>query len=352
MFSKKLNILNVEKKKLNIFLSSINEKSFRSSQIMKWIYQIFLKNFDKMSNLPLKLRENLKKFFFIKTPKVLKKLISSDGTIKFLMKLEDNQIIEAVYIPKKKKSTLCISSQVGCMVGCNFCYTSAQGFNRNLYLYEIIGQVWNVFKILGRNLIKNVVFMGMGEPLFNLKNVVSSIKLMMDNSCFNISRKNIIVSTSGIVPAIYKFSNELNIPLSVSLHAPNDNVRNKIMPINKKYNISKLLRSLEYYLSKPKNKKLLTIEYIMINNLNDKKTHACQLLNILKKIKCKVNLIPLNNFPKLKYKCSKIVKIRKFFKLLVKNKIITTIRKQRGNDIYASCGQLAGKINNKLKKIQ
>lgn len=349
----KINLLNLDRKNMEKYFAKINEKPFRASQIMKWIYHNYSNNFDEMTNISKNLKNKLKQTSVIHPPKILKKYYSIDGTIKWILEI-DKQQIESIYIPSKKRATLCISSQIGCYLNCDFCLTGKQGFNRNLYVSEIIGQIWTIKKKIKsskRKLpkITNITIMGMGEPLLNLNNIITSINIMADKFGFSFSNKHITLSTAGIAPAIKKISST-NISLAVSLHATNNIIRNKIMPINKKYNIKTLLKSIKYFLKKSKNKNHITIEYIMLKNINDQKHHANKLIKILRGIKAKINLIPFNSFKESTYKSSSIEKINIFSNILKKSGIISTIRKSRGNDIYAACGQLSGNIKNKLKR--
>lgn len=354
----KINLLNMNKKEINDFLLKIGEKPFRTNQIMKWIYHNYCDDFDIMSNINKKLRNKLKKTAIIYSPKIKKKQNSKDGTIKWTFKI-NNQEIETIYIPQKKKSTICISSQLGCPLACKFCMTGKQGFNRNLEVFEIIGQIWSISKIiyLSKNKIykpiTNIVIMGMGEPLLNFKNIINSIEIMLDNYGFNFSKRKITLSTSGISPMIKKLADKTDIKLAISLHAPNNILRNKIIPINKKYNIESILENTKYLLKHTKsNKGKVTIEYIMLDKINDQTKHAYQLINCLKKLPSKINIIPLNSFPGSKYKTSNKKKIISFSKILIKNGFVTTIRKPRGQDIQAACGQLSGNIINKKNKLQ
>lgn len=354
---KKINLLNINKKELNNFLNKIGEKPFRANQIMKWIYGNYCNNFNSMLNINKKLRNKLNNIATIYSPKIKKKEYSKDGTIKWTFKIE-NQEIETVYIPNKKKSTICISSQLGCPLKCDFCLTGKQGFNRNLKVFEIIGQIWSIAKKIYFSKkyvykpITNVVIMGMGEPLLNFKNITKAIDIMLDKEGFNFSKRKITLSTSGISPMIKKLAYKTDIKLAISLHAPNNDIRNKIMPINKKYNIENVLKNAKFFLKKTKaNNKKITIEYIMLNQVNDDTKHAYQLIKHLKNIPSKINLIPLNTFTNSKYKTSCKKKILSFSEILIKNGFVTTIRKPRGKDIQAACGQLSGKIINKKIKI-
>ncbi|CAL4042669.1 Dual-specificity RNA methyltransferase RlmN [Buchnera aphidicola (Phyllaphis fagi)] len=349
----KINLLNFDRLKMKEFFRSIGEKSFCADQVMIWIYHYFCDDFNKMTNIKITLREKLKNISIIKTPKFIKKYYSIDGTVKWIVNI-NNHIVETVYIPEKSRGTLCISSQVGCVLNCHFCSTGQQKFNRNLLVSEIIGQIWIAHKKINKMKnypsITNIVMMGMGEPLLNLNNVVTALKIMSDNFGFNISKKKITISTSGIVPALNKLSNIIDIKLAISLHASNDELRNKLMPINKKYNISLLLMTVTQFLKKSKiNKKGITIEYIMLHNINDTLLHAQELVKILKNIPSKINLIPWNSFSNSKFLCSKFSQIQKFSNFLINKGFITTVRKSRGQDIHAACGQLTGIISHQIK---
>lgn len=343
----KINLMNLDREELKNFFSSINEHPFRAKQIMHWIYHKQCNKFHHMNNISKKLKNKLNSTADIIIPTVKKELHSSDGTIKWILKIEEQEI-ETVYIPQRDRSTLCISSQIGCAVGCKFCLTSRQGFSRNLTVSEIIGQIWNAKKIikLKKNLkITNVVMMGMGEPLLNIKNIISSIKIINDSLGFNISKRHITISTSGILPAIKMLKKVSGISLAISLHAPDNYTRSKIMPINKKYRIKELLLEINKYVKNCKKyNKFFTVEYIMINNINDTIQHANKLISILKGLACKINLIPLNTFHGLKYQRSKEKTIMKFAQTLKRNGFITTVRRTRGEDIGAACGQLSGLV--------
>lgn len=344
----KLNFLNFNREMINFLLIYLKEKKYIVCQILNWIYKKYCFNFNKMYNISLKLRKKLNTFFNIKLPIVVKKEKSNDGVIKWLLNV-NGDYIETVYIPENKRNTLCISTQVGCMVNCNFCGTGKKGFKRNLFVSEIIGQVLLINLFLFKNFknrITNIVFMGMGEPLFNFINVVNSIKIMLDKYCFNFSKRKIVLSTSGIVPKIYRLINYVDIIITFSLHAPNNFIRNKIIPINKKYDIYSVLDSISYYIYFSKaNKKKINIEYIMLYNINDSNKNVYELINLLKYFNVKINLINFNNINKNIFFYKRSNNIVNFYNILNKNGIFTFIRKIRGNDIKASCGQLTGELN-------
>lgn len=351
----KINLLNFNRKNMRNFFISIGENVFRSNQVMQWMYHKYCDDFEKMTDLNKNLRNKLKKIAVIHAPEVLKELISIDGTIKWILKI-DSQLIEMVYIPEKKRATLCISSQVGCALNCSFCFTAKQGFNRNLNVSEIIGQVWQAKKIIDnvhmKHPITNIVLMGMGEPCLNLHNVVPAIEIMLDHFGFHLSKRRITLSTAGIAPAIRKLKNMIDVRLAISLHAPNNRIRNTIMPINKKYNIKTVLESAKYYIEKSYANKKITIEYVMLYNINDQEIHAHELALLLKYIPCKINLIPWNTYPGAIYKNSSQDRMKNFFNILISYGFITLIRKTRGYDINAACGQLSGEIINRKKCIK
>lgn len=359
MLPKKFNLFDMNKEELEkFFVNKLGEKYFRAHQVMRWIYHDYCSNINNMTDLSKSLRTKLSQIAEIQAPIITKEQLSLDGTIKWSMRV-DTQEIETVYIPGNIRSTLCISSQVGCAVGCSFCGTAQQGFNRNLRVSEIIGQVWRIARFIALNnniKIKNgypithVVFMGMGEPLLNLMNVVSSIKIMLDNFGFGLSKKHVVISTAGIVPSIDKLKKMLDISLAISLHAPNDVIRNKIMPINQKYNISSLLGAVRRYLIGSKaNCGKVTIEYVLLKYINDDVSHAHQLAQQLKNIPCKINLIPWNSIPHINYVCSSSIRIYSFLQVLLQYGIFAIVRKVKGVDIDAACGQLTGIVNNRSR---
>ncbi|VFP88283.1 Dual-specificity RNA methyltransferase RlmN [Buchnera aphidicola (Cinara piceae)] len=348
---KKINLLNFNLIKMKDFVLKLGEKKFRAVQIMEWIYKKHCINFNKMSNLSNNLKKKLENTSIVKLPKYIKKKKSSDGTIKwnFLFKTE---FIETVYIPEKKRATLCISSQAGCILKCGFCATGQLGYTRNLLVSEIISQIWFVINKLNQYKLKklilpsvtNIVMMGMGEPLLNLKNIIIAIDIILGNYGFNFSKNKVTLSTSGIVPAINKIAGKIDISLAISLHAPNDHIRNMIMPINKIYNINLLLSSVKNYLSKSTaNRGIVTIEYVMLLKINDSLHHAKELMHLLKDIPCKINLIPWNPIKNSHYQCSTHKRIINFSNYLKNKNLIVTIRKNRGSDINAACGQLISK---------
>lgn len=340
------------------FFCNIGEKSFRADQVMKWIYHSCCDDFEKMTNINKVLRKKLQCIAEVTAPKALTELRSVDGTIKWVIKV-GNQQIETVYIPDGKRATLCISSQVGCAVKCKFCSTGQQGFNRNLRVSEIIGQVWRARQIIGSSIklsdmrpITNVVIMGMGEPLLNLSNVVPAIEIMLDDIGFGLSKRRITLSTSGVVPALDKLSDMIDVALAISLHAPNDKMRNELIPINRKYNIETVLAAARRYLAKSSaNQGRVTIEYVMLDHINDSTDDAHQLAEKLKHTPCKINLIPWNPVPAAPYTCSSNSRVDRFAKVLIQYGLTAIVRRTRGDDIDAACGQLVGKVIDRTKRI-
>jgi 23S rRNA (adenine2503-C2)-methyltransferase len=353
--SAKINLLGLTRQDMEAFFAEMGEKAFRASQVMKWIYQFGVDDFDQMTNLSKVLRERLKEVAEIRLPEVVQDMPSRDGTRKWLLKVDETNHIEMVYIPDKERSTLCVSSQVGCTLACSFCSTARQGFNRNLSTAEIVGQVALATRLIGlpenkgERVITNVVMMGMGEPLMNLDNVVSAMELMKDDLAFGISKRRVTLSTAGVVPGIEELRERSDVSLAVSLHAPNDELRDQLVPINKKYPIKQLLAACKRYVAgKPHNR--VTFEYVMLAGVNDSPEHARQLVKILRDVPSKVNLIPFNPFPGSPYECSSLETINAFRDIVMEAGIITVTRKTRGDDIAAACGQLAGKVKDRTRR--
>ena len=346
----KANLLGYSLDSLEDFFKDINEPKFRAKQLLKWIHQKGITNFDEMTDFNKILREKLNTIAHIKPPLVDEIFISPEGTKKYLVKLESGSMIEMVRIPEKKRMTLCISSQAGCALQCKFCATGAQGFEKNLTANEIIGQVWLAnFHDKKEDPITNVVFMGMGEPLLNFEPVIESAKIMKDQMGYGLSRKRITISTSGITPQIDKLSKSIDVSLAISLHAPIDKLRDEIVPINKKYPISELMRSCKDYLSNYSGKRNITIEYVLIDGVNDSPELARKLTKLLSDISCKINLIPFNPFEGSNYKRASKNNINEFKNILMKKGFITTLRITRGDAIDGACGQLVGKLSKSVK---
>ena len=338
---------------LEQFLAERSEKPFRARQIMQWIYQRAVDDFDDMTDLSKALRARLKADAELVSPKVEARYDAEDGCVKWLFASGAGQAVETVFIPEADRGTLCISSQVGCALDCSFCATGAQGFNRNLTSAEIIGQVRHAIRELprrdnGEPAVTNVVFMGMGEPLANYRNVVPVLSLLVSDWSYGMSRRRVTVSTSGIVPHIDKLAGDCNVALAVSLHAPNDELRDQIVPINKLHPINTLLDACWEYAAKRSNR-FITFEYVMLRGVNDSLAHANQLVTLLQNKPAKINLIPFNPFPGTEYQRSSAETIRAFQDRLRSRGLVATTRKTRGDDIDAACGQLAGKVSDRVK---
>lgn len=356
MSETKVNLLDLDRDGMRAFFNEMGEKPFRADQVMKWIYHFGCDDFEQMTNINKVLRAKLLQKAEIRAPEISVEKISADGTIKWAMQV-GGQEVETVYIPDGDRATLCVSSQVGCALDCKFCSTAQQGFNRNLKVSEIIGQVWRAASRVGfvrdsgRKPITNVVMMGMGEPLLNLNNVVPAMRLMLEDYGFGLSKRRVTLSTSGVVPALDKMGDMIDVALAVSLHAPNDKLRSQIMPINDKYNIATLLESVRNYISKSNaNHGKVTIEYVLLDHVNDDMQHAHELAELLKDLPCKINLIPFNPFPGNDYEKPSNSRIDRFNKVLMQYGNTVTIRKTRGDDIDAACGQLVGDVIDRTKR--
>lgn len=352
----KINLLDFNRRDMLAFFDRLGEKKFRATQVLQWMHHYGVEDFSAMSNISKSLRLKLSEISYIGLPVIKADQLASDGTRKWVLTLDQGNDIETVFIPEEGRGTLCVSSQVGCALECRFCSTAQQGFNRNLTVAEIIGQVLVANKMLerdpkGQRIITNVVFMGMGEPLLNFDNVVNAMDIMMDDFAYGLSKRRVTLSTSGVIPALQRLKDVSDVSLAVSLHAPNDELRNQLVPINKKYPIDKLLQSCHDYV-RGETRRKITFEYVMLENINDSLTHAQQLARLLKNIPAKVNLIPFNPFPGSDYRCSPRTVIDQFRDVLMQAGIITTTRKTRGEDIDAACGQLVGKVIDRTKRSQ
>jgi len=351
--SHKPNLLDLDQTAMRNFFSQLGEKPFHGTQVIQWIHQRGKLQFDQMTDLSKSLRQNLAEHANIQVPEIVRDHTASDGTRKWLMKLEDGNCIETVFIPEEDRGTLCVSSQVGCMLNCTFCSTARQGFNRNLSVGEIIGQLWVAAEAMGQHgserIITNVVMMGMGEPLLNYDNVVSAMKLMLDDHAYGLSRRRVTLSTAGVVPAIDRLAGDLPVSLAVSLHAPNDELRNKLVPINRKYPIDELLAACRRYVGDDSRRRI-TFEYVMLREVNDSEQHARELARLLADVPAKVNLIPFNPFPQSEYTRSSREVIDRFRDILMNKGIVTVTRKTRGDDIDAACGQLAGRVQDRTAR--
>ncbi len=354
----KINLLNFDYEALEKFVESLGEKKFRAKQIMKWIYQFGVTDFAEMTNIKRDLQVKLSEIAYIKAPEIKVQNNSADGTIKWALDAGDGQLIETVYIPDGDRATLCVSTQVGCAVNCAFCATGAQGYNRNLKTSEIIGQVWRATSCIGftpnpkLRAIDNVVLMGMGEPLFNLDNVVPAMKIMLDDLGFGLSKRRVTISTAGVVPNIDKLGDMIDVALAISLHAPNDELRTKLVPLNERYNIKSILDAVARYVSKSNaNSGRVTIEYVLLAGVNDSPKQAKELAKTLANTPCKINLIPFNPHQDSSFKKPSIEAVNKFYQVLIDHGFTVVTRKTRGDDIKAACGQLVGEVKNKMKKI-
>jgi 23S rRNA (adenine2503-C2)-methyltransferase len=362
----RVNLLGLPRAELEAFVATrLGAKPFRARQLMKWIYRRGAADFAAMTDLSQDFRSQLDAVAKIAVPEIVAEQVSSDGTRKWMLRMDEVQGIETVYIPEPDRGTLCISSQVGCAMDCSFCSTAQQGFNRNLSVAEIVGQVWLAHRELNepragghadandggeregaRRNITNIVFMGMGEPLANYRNVVPAMRIFLDDLGYDLSRRRVTLSTSGLVPQIYKLAEECNVALAVSLHAPNDELRNELVPINRKHPIGELLAACWHYLDM-QNGRSVTFEYVMLDGVNDKPEHARQLARLLKGRPAKLNLIPFNAFPGTGYRRSTAAAILRFRDILNEHGVIATIRRTRGDDIDAACGQLAGRVTDR-----
>ncbi|MEE8387988.1 MAG: 23S rRNA (adenine(2503)-C(2))-methyltransferase RlmN [Acidiferrobacterales bacterium] len=401
--AEKHNLLGLDRDKLKAFFTDIGEKPFRAQQVMQWIHQRGVSDFDAMTDLSKSLRSKLMEFAEIRAREIVTVQQSADGTRKWLLRLGDGNCIETVFIPEgehpgqnkpgekqdkgglaeqegvtvfasipssdrssegvgvanspgRYRGTLCVSSQVGCILNCSFCSTARQGFNRNLEAHEIIGQLWVAARALGQTasndrVITNIVMMGMGEPLLNFDNVIQAMSIMLDDWAYGLSRRRITLSTAGVVPAIDRLRETLPVSLAVSLHAANDTLRNKLVPLNKKYPVKQLMDACKRYVA-GESRNRVTFEYVMIDGLNDTREHAKQLLHCIKGVPAKVNLIPFNPFPGSEYKRSSKTVIDQFRNVLIRGGIVTVTRKTRGDDIDAACGQLAGKVQDRTRRSQ
>src|SRR5271170_273350 len=352
MASDRVNLLGLPRTELEAFVADrLGAKPFRARQLMKWIYRRGAADFSAMTDLAQDFRVQLESVARISVPEIVTEQVSSDGTRKWMLRMDEVQGIETVYIPEPDRGTLCISSQVGCAMDCTFCSTAQQGFNRNLSVAEIVGQVWLAHRELaatradGRT-ITNIVFMGMGEPLANYRNVVPAMRIFLDDLGYDLSRRRVTLSTSGLVPQIYKLAEECNVALAVSLHAPDDELRNQLVPINRKHPIDELLAACWHYIDR-QNGRSVTFEYVMLDGVNDKPEHARQLARLMKGRPAKINLIPFNVFPGTRYRRSPAATILKFRDILNEHGVIATTRRTRGDDIDAACGQLAGRVNDR-----
>ena len=359
MIAEKTNLLGLNRTQMEEFFLSVGEKRFRAEQLMKWIYHENTVDFEKMTNLSKVLRAKLMDVAEIRAPQIASKEYSKDGTRKWVIQVDANNRVETVFIPQGKRGTLCVSSQVGCALDCDFCSTGKQGFQRDLTSAEIIGQVliacssFGALENRGARAITNIVMMGMGEPLLNFENTVNAMSIMRDDLGYGISKRRVTLSTSGVVPALDKLSDRIDVALAVSLHAPNNELRDQLVPINKKYPLEELMAACRRHLAQyPDKKRRITIEYVMLDGVNDQQIHAKQLLKLLEHLPSKINLIPFNPFPHSPYKRSKPSAIIAFQQTLQKAGFVTTIRSTRGDDIDAACGQLVGQVVDRTRRSE
>lgn len=345
---------------LKKFMEEHGEKPFRAVQLMKWIYQWGVTDFEEMSNIKKDTRKKLSEIACIKAPEIVSEQVSQDGTIKWALDVGDGQLVETVLIPEEDRNTLCISTQVGCPVKCSFCRTGKSGFNRNLTVSEIIGQVWRAASRVGFSMnqeqkpISNVVMMGMGEPLLNVANVLAVTELLLNDNAFALSKRRVTISTSGIVPALNKIAGKVDVALALSLHAPDDKLRNVLVPVNQKFPLKELLSAVRNYISQSNaNCGKVTIEYVLLDHVNDSPEQAHELARLLKNLPCKINLIPFNPHEESEYRRPSNSRIDRFCKILTEQYGFTVItRTTRGDDIAAACGQLAGQVKERRLKQQ
>lgn len=351
----KINLLGLDLDGLRQLFESIGEKPFRAQQVLKWIHEVGVQDFEQMTNLSKALREKLSQTAEIKLPKVLFEKNADDDTRKWIIQLDDGNCVETVFIPAANRGTLCISSQVGCILNCDFCSTGKQGFSRNLTSHEIIAQLWIAVRALSLQqgfhdrAITNVVMMGMGEPMLNFENVLPALHIMRSDFAYSLSKYRVTVSTSGVIPGMQALSEMSDVALAVSLHAPNNELRNKLVPLNKKYPLEMLMETCKNYF-KNEPKRSIVMEYVMLDGVNDQPTHAKQLIKLLQDVPVKINLIPFNPFPHTTYHRSTDATIDTFQRMLSHAGYITTVRRTRGDDIDAACGQLVGQVQDRTRR--
>jgi 23S rRNA (adenine2503-C2)-methyltransferase len=350
----KRNLLGLDAQALAGFFEGLGEKPFRARQVGRWIHQLGEADFAAMSDLSKALREKLAETACVAAPTLVGDEITADGTRKWRVKVDGANAVEAVFIPEVGRATLCVSSQAGCVLDCSFCATGKQGFNRNLTAAEIVGQLWLANRELGfpsraKRVISNVVFMGMGEPMLNLDNVIAALRLMLDDNAYGLSRRRVTVSTSGVVPGMDRLREECPVALAVSLHAPNDALRDELVPVNRKYPLKSLIAACNRYLEKAP-RDFITFEYVMLEGVNDTEAHAREAAALARSVRCKYNLIPFNPFAGVDYRRSSPERIRRFAEILQRAGITVTTRKTRGDAIAAACGQLAGDVSDRTRR--
>jgi 23S rRNA (adenine2503-C2)-methyltransferase len=346
----KQNLLGLDALALERFFEAQGEKRFRARQLLRWIHQRGEADFGQMSDLARELREKLPAIAFVEAPRIVGDTAAADGTRKWLLKVDEANAVEAVFIPEARRGTLCVSSQAGCVLDCAFCSTGKQGFNRNLSSAEIVGQLWLANRLLeGPRPVTNVVMMGMGEPLLNLDNVIPALRLMLDDQAYGLSRRRVTVSTAGVIPGIDRLRDECPVALAISLHAPNDALRDELVPVNRKYPLAQLIAACNRYLDKAP-RDFITFEYVMLDGVNDSDARARELVGFAGKVRSKFNLIPFNPFANSGFKRSPPERIRAFAEVLQRAGLTVTTRKTRGDDIAAACGQLAGEVADRTRR--
>jgi 23S rRNA (adenine2503-C2)-methyltransferase len=350
----RINLLDLDEAGLRDFFAALGEKPFRATQILKWVFHQGVTDFSLMTDLGVALRQKLADVAVIEVPRILTEQRSEDGTVKWLLGFGGGNAVETVFIPEPGRGTLCVSSQVGCSLNCTFCSTATQGFNRNLSTAEIIGQVWVAAQALGherngRRRITNVVMMGMGEPLLNFEPVTAALSLMRSDLGFGLASRRVTVSTAGVVPAIDRLRETIDVALAVSLHSPEDELRTSLVPLNRKYPIAVLMEACRRYV-RGKHKRSVTFEYTLMHEVNDHPEHARKLVKLLRTVPSKLNLIPFNPFEGTRYRCSSPERIEAFQKIIMAGGLIATVRKTRGDDIDAACGQLVGKVLDRTRR--
>lgn len=356
---RKINLLGMGKAALEEFVTTkLGEKRFRATQLIKWIHQQGVDDFSRMTDISKSLRERLQGCAEILPPEVTYRQYSADGTRKWIMKMPGGSAVETVFIPEEGRGTLCVSSQIGCALDCSFCATGKQGFNRDLTAAEIIGQLWVAVRSFHepgdkpKRPISNVVMMGMGEPLLNFANVIESVNLMLDDNAYGLSKRRVTISTSGVVPRIRDLIGVTDASLALSLHAPNDGLRDQLVPLNRRYGIAETLAAVMDYFSQLPDKRVVTIEYTLLDQTNDTPQLAAELAALLTKVPCKINLIPFNPFPHSGYRRPSNNRIHRFREILQQAGYQVTVRKTRGDDIAAACGQLVGEVADKTRRAQ
>jgi 23S rRNA (adenine2503-C2)-methyltransferase len=344
------NLLDFDAAGLAAYFATLGEKPFRARQVLRWVHQGGEADFARMSDLAKELRAKLAGAARVQAPQIVGDSVSADGTRKWLLKVDGANAVDAVFIPETGRGTLCVSSQAGCVLDCAFCSTGKQGFNRNLSTAEIVGQLWLARGLLGgERPVTNVVLMGMGEPLLNLDNVIPALRLMLDDNAYGLSRRRVTVSTSGVIPGMDRLRDECPVALAVSLHAPDDALRDRLVPVNRKYPIRELLKACQRYLEKAP-RDFITFEYVMLDGVNDGENEARALARIAERVSCKFNLIPFNPFPQSGFERSPAERIRRFAQILQAKGVTVTTRKTRGDAIDAACGQLAGDVTDRTRR--